>query len=80
MAAPQKLHDGRELFYEGIFISPFEKKTKKEALIVLNQIRNKFNSRNGWVELKGSAEKLPNGKWHAVRYHAQYIRCHDHYK
>lgn len=72
MAAPQKLHDGRELFYEGIFISPFEKNTKAEAIAVLNQIRNRFNSENGWLELKGYVEKLPNGKWHAVRYHAQY--------
>ncbi len=80
MTAPKKLHDGRELFYEGKFISPFEKNTKAEAIAVLNQIRNRFNSENGWIELNGYPEKLPNGKWHAVRHHAQYVHYYDLYK
>ena len=39
---------------------------------VLEAIRAEHDKANGWIELDGYAEKLPNGKYRAVRHHAQY--------
>lgn len=63
---------GREKVYEETFKSPFERDTQADALKVLDAIRAAHPTSCGWVELDGYAEQLPNGKWRAVRKHAQY--------
>ncbi len=55
--------------YEEKFISPFEQTTESGALRVLEAIRQAHPASAGWKEIKGYAEKLPNGKWRAVRMH-----------
>ena len=61
----------QEVFRE-IFRSPFEKETEDSALKVLQQIRAVHSAEYGWKEIRGFVEKLPNGKFRAVREHAQY--------
>lgn len=56
---------------EEIFKSPFEKETEGDALDDLQEIRKKYPASSGWVELNAYVEKLPNGKWRAVRHHAK---------
>lgn len=68
---PQNLN-GKEKVFEEIFYSPFEKDTQAEAMRVLDAIREGHPESSGWVEFTGTLEKLPNGKWRAVRHHAQY--------
>lgn len=58
--------------FEEIFISPFHKSTKGDALKVLDSIRSSHPESSGWVEIDGFVEKLPDGSWRAVRRHAQY--------
>lgn len=55
--------------YKEKFISPYEKQTEEEALRVLNEIREAHPNSSGWVEVRGYVEKLPNGKYRAVREH-----------
>ena len=55
--------------YKEKFLSPMEKDTEKEALRVLNDIRESHPSSSGWREIQGYVEKLPNGKYRAVREH-----------
>ena len=55
--------------YEEVFISPFEKDTKGDALRTLQQIRDAHPASCGWIEIDAFAEQLPNGKWRAVRHH-----------
>ena len=69
--APEILN-GKLKTFEEIFRSPFEKDTESEALRTLNAIRESHPNSSGWVELNGYTEKLPNGKYRAVRHHAQY--------
>lgn len=71
MTAPAIL-DGKQKVFEETFVSPFQKETKGDALRVLEAIRSEHNSSHGWVEFEGFVEQLPNGKWRAVRHHAQY--------
>lgn len=54
------------------FESPFEKESESDALIVLDAIRAAHPEKDGWVETKGYAEQLPNGKWRAVRVHEKF--------
>lgn len=61
----------REVFRE-IFVSAFEKDTEGEALKTLQAIREAHPATSGWKEIRGFVEKLPNGKYRAVREHAQY--------
>lgn len=61
----------KEVFRE-VFVSPFEKDTEGEALKVLQAIRDVHSAEHGWKEIRGYVEKLPNGKFRAVREHAQY--------
>ncbi|MBO4293129.1 MAG: hypothetical protein J5881_01905 [Clostridia bacterium] len=61
----------REVYRE-VFVSPFEKKTENEALKVLQAIREVHSEEHGWKEIRGFVEKLPNGKYRAVREHAQF--------
>ena len=56
--------------YEETFRSPFVKKTEREALKVLDDIRLDHPASKGWIELEGYAEKVPGG-WRAVRHHAK---------
>ncbi|MBQ2916859.1 MAG: hypothetical protein IJE59_01575 [Clostridia bacterium] len=63
--------DTKKYSFEEVFKSPFEKNTEKEALDVLQEIRECHPASAGWVELNAYAEKLPNGKWRAVRQHAK---------
>ena len=63
--------DKKNYSFEEVFKSPFEKDTEKEALDVLQEIRESHPASSGWVELNAYAEKLPNGKWRAVRHHAK---------
>ena len=58
-------------YYIETFRSPFEKETEKEALKVLQEIRNVHSSEHGWEELEGYIEELSNGKYRAVRKHAK---------
>ena len=55
--------------YRETFVSPFEKDTENEALEVLKDIAEVHSPEHGWVEIRGYAEQLPNGKWRAVRVH-----------
>ena len=72
MAKAPEILNGKVKTFEEIFRSPFEKETESDALRTLNAIRKAHPNSSGWVEFEGYAEKLPNGKWRAVRYHAQY--------
>lgn len=58
--------------YREVFVSPFEKDTEVDALKVLQEIRECHSAMYGWKEIRGFAEKLPNGKYRAVREHAKY--------
>ncbi|MBE5806402.1 MAG: hypothetical protein E7313_06860 [Clostridiales bacterium] len=58
--------------YREIFKSAFEKETEEQAQIVLDAIREVHSEEYGWKEIRGYVEKLPNGKYRAVREHAQY--------
>lgn len=58
--------------YREVFVSPFEKDTEGDALRVLQDIRDAHPSASGWKEIQGFVEKLPNGKFRAVREHAKY--------
>lgn len=62
----------KEKVFEETFISPFLKNTEGDALRVLTAIREAHPASSGWVEKRGFAEQLPNGKWRAVRQHAKY--------
>ena len=55
--------------YREVFISPFEKETEGDALRVLQAIRDVHPADRGWTEIRGFVEKLPNGKYRAVREH-----------
>lgn len=55
--------------FEETFVSPFEKDTKEEAFRVLDEIRKVHSPEKGWKEISAWIEKLPNGKWRAVRRH-----------
>lgn len=63
--------DTKKYSFHEVFKSPFEKETEGEALDVLQKIRDEYPASKGWVELNAYAEKLPNGKWRAVRDHAK---------
>lgn len=60
-----------EYSFREVFKSPFEKETEGDALDVLQSIRDSHPASNGWIELNSYVEKLPNGKWRAVREHAK---------
>ncbi|MNL42253.1 hypothetical protein D3C87_1646960 [compost metagenome] len=62
----------RTLAFEETFESPFEKESEIDALKVLDSIRKSHPESSGWVEEKGYAEQLANGKWRAVRVHKKY--------
>lgn len=67
-----RIMNGKTLVYQEVFRSPFEKDSQSDALRVLDAIRASHPASSGWVELYGSVDQLPNGKWRAVRAHAQY--------
>ena len=69
--APEYLNGLRKTFEE-VFVSPFEKENEADALRVLLAIRAAHPEQYGWYEIDGYVEQLPNGKWRAVRHHAQY--------
>ena len=58
--------------YREVFVSPFHKETERDALKVLQAIREAHPEKSGWKEIRGFVEKLPNGKYRAVREHAHY--------
>lgn len=62
----------RREVYREVFVSPFERDTEEDALKVLQAIRENYSTMYGGEEIKGFVEKLPNGKYHAVREHAKY--------
>lgn len=51
------------------FVSPFEKNDEASAMLVLEAIRSSHPAKYGWEEINGYVEKLPNGKYRAVREH-----------
>lgn len=59
-------------FFRETFVSPFERTTEGEALKVLEAIRSSHSTANGWTEIEGFVEQLPNGKWRAVRIHEKH--------
>ncbi|MBE5820991.1 MAG: hypothetical protein E7311_00180 [Clostridiales bacterium] len=61
-----------KVVFEETFVSPIEKNTKSEALIVLDEIRKAHPIQYGWKEISGYAEQLNNGKWRAVRHHVKH--------
>ena len=61
----------QEVFRE-VFVSPFYKETEGDAMKVLQAIRKAHPATSGWKEIRGFVEKLPNGKYRAVREHAKY--------
>lgn len=54
------------------FVSPFEKNTESDASKVLQSIRECHPKTDGWEEIRGFVEKLPSGKYRAVREHEQH--------
>ena len=60
-----------KIVFEETFRSP-EKETKYDALIALDKIREVHDASHGWEEKSGYVEKLPNGKWRAVRHHVKH--------
>ena len=64
--------NGMTKVFEEVFISPFEKETWADALNVLSAIRSAHDAYHGWIEIDSDIERLPNGKWRAIRHHAQY--------
>lgn len=64
--------EGKKLVYSETFPSPFEKDTKGDALNALDDIRRSHPSEDGWVEIFGGVEQLPNGKWRAYRTHQKF--------
>lgn len=60
--------------YVETFVSPFEKDTEEAANELLNKIRDAHPESSGWEEVYGIVEKLPNGKWRAVRKHKHVSR------
>ena len=71
MTAPEELNGKRKVFEE-TFISPFEKDTKGDAIKVLDEIRKTHDEEHGWVEFDACSIQKTNGKWVAMRHHAQY--------
>ena len=69
--APSTMN-GKHKTFEEIFVSPFEKDTRSDALSVLEAIRAAHDTYHGWYEIDAHIEQLSNGKWRAVRHHAQY--------
>lgn len=55
--------------FEETFVSPFEKESREEAFMVLNEIRKAHPAESAWEEISAWVEQLPNGKWRAVRHH-----------
>ena len=55
--------------YRETFVSPFHKDTEGDALRVLDAIREAHPESSGWVEIRGFVERLPSGKYRAVRVH-----------
>ena len=55
--------------YREVFKSPIEKETEEGAKRILDSIRKAHPESNGWREIRGYIEKLPNGKYRAVREH-----------
>lgn len=72
MANAPDTFNGKAKIFEEIFVSPFEKKSKSDALKVLDSIRRAHPASSGWVEIEGFVEQKFNGLWHAVRHHAKY--------
>ncbi len=62
--------DNKAYSFEEVFRSP-ENETEGDALDVLQKIREAHPSSKGWVELNAYVEKMPSGKWRAVRKHAK---------
>ena len=62
----------KKLVYSEIFKSPCVFDTKKEALKVLDNIRESHPASLGWKELDGYVVKGSNGKWCAIRSHLKY--------
>lgn len=58
--------------YREVFVSPFQEETEGNALRILQQIRDAHPSEYGWKEIRGFVEKLPNGKYRAVREHVKF--------
>lgn len=59
--------------YREVFVSPFHKETEGDALKVLQAIREAHPETSGWKEIRGVVEKLPDGKYRAVREHSKLI-------
>ena len=70
-SAPME-YNGKRLVFQETFVSPFEKDSRDDALRVLEAIRANHPDSAGWLEIYGGTELLSNGKWRAVRHHAQY--------
>ncbi len=66
------MDNNKEEVYRETFFSPFEKDTEEDAFKVLQAIRESHSEIYGWKEIRGFVEKLPNGKYRAVREHAKY--------
>lgn len=62
----------KEKVLEEVFVSPFVKTNKADALVVLAEIRKTHSQEFGWVELIGYVEELSPGEFTAVRHHVQY--------
>lgn len=58
--------------FREVLVSPYEKETECDALNVLQAIRDACPAMYDWKEIQGFVEKLSNGKFRAVREHAQY--------
>ena len=70
MKAP-KVHDGKKLVCEDVYRERFPT-TKGVAEEILHAIRLKYGPEDGWVEIGAWLEKTQDGKYVAVRHHAQY--------
>lgn len=63
--------DTQNYSYHEVFKSPSTQESEGDALDVLQKIRESHPASKGWVELNAYVEKMPNGKWRAVRDHAK---------
>lgn len=66
-----------KIVFEETIKSPFKKNTQKEALEILERIREAHDESHGWEEISGYTEQLQNGKWRAVRHHVKHEILND---
>lgn len=65
-------NDTTQQTFEEVFVSPFAKSSKNDALAILSEIRKSHSIQDGWIELEGYVEEFLPGQFTAIRHHMQY--------